>query len=394
MKVISRIKASNILSFGPDGLDLPLESLNILIGPNGSGKSNFIELLSMLRAIPRSAEDSSSNLERVISRGGGIKEWIWKGSSPGNDSSIEIIMPRVNQASIRHRFEFYEENSRLRIADEVIENELATRGHSEPYFYYRYQHGQPVISTGKDRRSLVPDSVNVNFSILAQRRDPESYPELSEIASSYERFRLYREWSFGRSSVFRESQKADLRNDRLEEDFSNLGLFLSRLGRTPAAKRELTAALKKLYEGLEGFEVIIEAGTVQVSFSESNFSIPATRLSDGTLRYLCLLAILLDPAPPPLICIEEPELGMHPDMLPQIADLLIQASERTQLFVTTHSDILIDAMTERPECVITCEKHDGQTIVKRLKREDLSEWLEKYRLGQLWTMGEIGANRW
>ena len=122
--------------------------------------------------------------------------------------------------------------------------------------------------------------------------------------------------------------------------------------------------------------------------------IPASRLSDGTLRFLCLLAILCDSDPPPLICIEEPELGLHPDMLPRIADLLVAASERTQLVVTTHSDILVDAMTDHPECVVVFEKHESCTQATRLNGDELSEWLKEYRLGQLWTRGQIGGMRW
>jgi predicted ATPase len=133
---------------------------------------------------------------------------------------------------------------------------------------------------------------------------------------------------------------------------------------------------------------------VQVFFTEGDFVIPATRLSDGTLRYLCLLAILCDPAPPPMICIEEPELGLHPDVLPSLAELLIEASERTQLIVTTHSDILVDAMTERPESVVICEKYNGCTEMKRLSPPDLAVWLKTYRLGQLWIDGQIGGKRW
>jgi predicted ATPase len=75
-------------------------------------------------------------------------------------------------------------------------------------------------------------------------------------------------------------------------------------------------------------------------------------LSDGSLRYLCLLAILCDPEPPPLIGLEEPELGLHPDLLPKVADLLVAAAQRTQLIVTTHSDILVDALTERPDALV------------------------------------------
>jgi predicted ATPase len=113
------------------------------------------------------------------------------------------------------------------------------------------------------------------------------------------------------------------------------------------------------------------------------------------MRFLCLLAILCDPDPPPLVCIEEPELGLHPDLLPKIADLLVSAAERTQLVVTTHSDPLVDAMTKRPEVVVVVEKHEGQPQAKRLEStEEMQRWLEKYRLGELWLRGEIGGTRW
>ena len=252
-------------------------------------------------------------------------------------------------------------------------------------------------SPGEPRRrerKLARELVNLEVSILAQRRDPEMYPEITYLAETYETWRIYREWAFGRNTVFREPQRADMRNDRLEEDFSNLDLFLSRLRKTPKAKKAIVAGMQDLYDGFTDFEPIVASGSVQVFITEGDVSIPATRLSDGTLRYLCLLAILCDPEPPPLICLEEPELGLHPDILPKLADFLVAASQRTQLIVTTHSDILVDAMTERPETIVVCEKQNGQTVMKRLRREDLVQWLAQYRLGQLWTKGQIGGTRW
>jgi predicted ATPase len=180
----------------------------------------------------------------------------------------------------------------------------------------------------------------------------------------------------------------------LEPDASNLGLMLNRLRRDSVVKRQLLEALGVLYEGIDDFDVQIEGGTVQVFFHEGRHTIPATRLSDGTLRYLCLLAILCHPTPGPLICIEEPELGLHPDVLPTVAGLLKLASERTQLIVTTHSDVLVDAMTEIPSSVIVAERTAIGTKLERLSAEKLAPWLEQYRLGQLWTRGEIGGNRW
>jgi predicted ATPase len=300
---------------------------------------------------------------------------------------------------LRHKISFASVSSSFQLLDERIENELPQNDEADPFFFYRYQEGNPVINKREvdvpGKRRLARDTIKPDVSILNQRREPEVYPELAWLAHNYEQIRIYREWSFGRNTVFREPQPADMRRDVLEEDFSNLGLFLGRLKtESPPAKRAILNALSDLYDGITDFEVSTNSGTVQVFLHEGDFAIPATRLSDGTLRYLCLLAILCDPDPPRLICIEEPELGLHPDILPTVADLLKAASERTQLIVTTHSDILVDAMTETPECVVVCEKHEGKTEMTRLSSEELAAWLEQYRLGDLWVKGQLGGKRW
>jgi len=385
---LRRIALYNLLSFGPGTDPLDLENLNVLIGPNGAGKSNLIEAVSMMRAAP-------GDIRSVVRRGGGAGEWIWKGGKEVAASIDFVFDNPQGRQPIRHVLSFRKGELGFRLEDERIENETADAGADDPYFYYRFYEGHPMVNTIQEKkRSLAHETVDGERSILAQRRDPEWYPELSYLAEIYEKVRIYREWAFGRNAVFREPQKADMRNDRLEEDFSNLGLFLNRLRRTPKAKAAILEGLRDLYDGVTDFDVFIEGGTVQVFFTEGNFVIPATRLSDGTLRYLCLLAILVDPAPPPLICIEEPELGLHPDILPKLADLMVAAAERTQLIVTTHSDILVDAMTECPETVIVCEKHEGMTQMQRLRKGDLAVWIDKYRLGQLWTKGQIGGTRW
>jgi predicted ATPase len=381
---VKEVSLRNILSFGPQGLNIGLANLNVLIGPNGSGKSNLIDIFALLRSSP-------GDLRAFIRENGGVDEWIWKGT--GNAASIEAVISYGPQP-LRHVLEFHSEKHGFSLYDERIENEWPILGTAYPSYYYHYSRRRPTIYTAAGERELPPDTIEPDQSILAQRRDPDSYPTLFNLASVYEKIRIYREWTFGRKSVFRVPQKADMRNDRLEEDFSNLGLFLNRLRRKPKAKNAILEGLRDLYEEFCDFDIIIEGGTVQVFFTEGEFIIPATRLSDGTLRYLCLLAILCDPDPPPLVCIEEPELGLHPDILPKVADRLVDASQRTQLIVTTHSDILVDAMSERPEAVIICEKHSGQTTMERLNKKMLSAWLEQYRLGELWTRGELGGTRW
>lgn len=389
--LIRRLQPRGFLSFGPDFSGLELRSLNVLIGPNGSGKSNLIEAINLLRA-------SSKEWREVTRKGGGVSEWIWKGETKQGKAQIEAILSDPNDAQrLRHTMMFHAMSQSFALDDERVENASLNFGRPpQPPFYYRYQNGNPVLNTaGNGQRKIARDTIESDRSILAQRRDPDTFPELSWLAHSYESIRIYREWAFGRGAIFREPQKADTRNDMLEEDFSNLGLFLNRLKtRYPAAKKSILGGLKDLYDGIEDFDVFIEGGTVQVFFTEGDFSIPATRLSDGTLRYLCLLAILCDPEPPRLICMEEPELGLHPDILPKVADLIKTASHRTQIIVTTHSDILVDALTETPEAVVVCAKERGETRMERLKMEDLEAWLGKYRLGQLWTRGEIGGTRW
>jgi predicted ATPase len=180
------------------------------------------------------------------------------------------------------------------------------------------------------------------------------------------------------------------------EDAGNLGLVLNDLQNRPEVKQRLVMSLRAFYESVTDVTTKIQGGTVQIFFHEEGLKhpVPATRLSDGTLRYLCLLAILCHPEPPPVVCIEEPELGLHPDAIPEVANMLVEASRQCQLFVTTHSDILVDALTATPEAVIVCEKVDGASQLRRLDAEKLKPWLAKYRLGDLWTRGEIGGTRW
>ena len=382
--MLRQVTLTNLLSFGPEPVTLELQNLNILIGPNGSGKSNLIEAISLLRSTPVSGRNSKRDVEGVVQRGGGISEWIWKGAL-GEAASIEAVVSGSGETDLLgHFLSFREKAQRFSAEDERIYQE--SRQSDEPPREVYARNSEPRKS------SFAP--VHTTASILAEVREPELYPEYGQLSNFYEGVRIYREWIFGRNSKLREGQRADDRSDRLEEDFSNLGLTLSRLRNSPKVKASILSALKDLYEGFDDFEVSIVAGFVQVNFHEGDFSIPAVRLSDGALRYLCLLAILCDPDPPPLICIEEPELGLHPDILPNLADLLVEASKRTQLIVTTHSDILVDAMTERPEAIIICEKREGRTSLQRLKQSELKVWLKDYRLGELWSRGHLGGNRW
>lgn len=386
--LLTSIKLTNFLSFGASSSSLALYPLNVVIGPNGSGKSNLLEAIELIRAAPK-------DLLTPIRDGGGVRDWLWKGAPKTPTATIDAVFANPKgPTDLRYVLSFTEVGQRFEIVDERVENEHPDTGHPKPYIYYRFENGHGVLNVKGQQRRLQHEEIDPTASILSQRKDPDQYPELTYLGNSFGRIRLYREWSFGRYTTPRLPQKADLPNEWLEADASNLGLVLNRLRREPPVKKRLLEALRALYEGIDDFDVQIEGGTVQVFFHEGRFTVPATRLSDGTLRYLCLVAILCHPNPPPLVCIEEPELGLHPDVLPTLASLLKEAAERTQLIVTTHSDVLVDALTDTPEAVLVAEKSTTGTTVTRLDAEKLKPWLEKYRLGQLWTRGEIGGTRW
>ncbi|MBK7199033.1 AAA family ATPase [Candidatus Amarolinea dominans] len=388
--LIKELKVSGLLSFGPKGMTLPLGNLNVLIGPNGSGKSNLLEVLALLKAAP-------TNLPAPVREMGGVREWLWKPASVVPEATIEAIVEYVGaRQPLRHGLVMADHGGRFEVVDEWIENERPKPGYTNPYVFYRFQRGNPVLGEPQAQameRQLQRENVKPEQSVLSQIRDPERYPALGWLQERYEQIRLFRSWTFGPTASLRREQSTHGRSDFLVDGGENLALVLSKI--RSRIKPDLIEALRELYEGIEDVNFQIDGGNVLLFLEErGGREIPATRLSDGTLRYLCLLAILLHPDPPPLIAIEEPELGLHPDIIPQLAKLLVAASERTQLVVTTHSDVLVDALTSQPESVIVCEKVDGESQFRRLDADQLKEWLEKYTLGQLWSMGEIGGNRW
>ncbi|MDE0174101.1 MAG: AAA family ATPase [Defluviicoccus sp.] len=391
-----RIKLENILSFGPEAQDLELRPLNVLIGPNGSGKSNLIEVIGLLKA-------ATDDIMAPVREGGGGDNWMCRNEREVSEArvGVDVELPFIRPKKLlRYSLAFgpfFLGTPNLR--EEIGEVGETERGDDSSELYVKRRRGEVTVTyrdeSGKrSQRELNPTDVEADQSILSQLKDPTQYPELTFVGMELARMRLYREWSLGRNTPPRLPQKADLPNRFLSEDARNLGMVLNRFEGNPDAKKKFLTALRKLYRGIDDYFVQIEAGTVQVFLREGNVPISATRLSDGTLRYLCLLAVLCNPALPSLVCIEEPELGLHPDILPSLADLLREASERCQLIVTTHSDILVDALTETPESIIICEKENGQTKLERLNKDELSHWLEKYRLGELWTSGELGGTRW
>jgi len=392
MPFLQSLRLDGLLSFAPGSEEIPLTGLNVLIGPNGSGKSNLIEAIELLHATPTA-------FANAIREGGGAEEWLWKGKGGNGNAQIEArLTPNGKTPGLRYRLAFTSSAHRTEVTDEALENIDKTRpAHPDVFFYYRFQGGRPVINVkgkaGKrqerhlERQSLVPDE-----SVLSQRKDPDLYPELTWVAQQFGRIQTFREWSFGRYTPVRKAQGADLPSDVLLADSLNLGLVLNELEHSDAWP-EFNRLMQRFLPRYQRFSTRVIGGTVQFHLHEEGLRkpIPATRLSDGTIRYMALLALLLSPSLPPLICIEEPELGLHPDAVTLFAELLVAASARTQIIVTTHSDALVSALTEQADSVLVCE-HIGSTVIRRIESVKLQYWLDKYRLGEIWRIGELGGN--
>ncbi len=351
-----------------------MQPLNVLIGPNASGKSNFIEVFRLLQALP-------NDPSRIIREGGGILEWLWKGGE-----SIPIAEISLRADKITYKLEFSRTGSRWQIMNEFIRYPS-----DHPEFRKIGQH--PSENSILAELKVNPLAMSIYDTSTSSVKKMDGADEASLLAKTLSQIGIYRDWDNSRYSSLRQPQRPDLPAQPLLEDLSNFSLLFNNL--PLRINQKITEQLREVYEGIEEIRPQIDGGTIQTLIYEKGLSSPTplARVSDGTLRYLFILTMLNQPEFSPLICLEEPESGLHPDVIHRVAELLVEASQRTQLIVTTHSSSLISALSNIPEAVVVCERESNGTTLRRLDRESLAEWLERYELGELWEKGVIGGTR-
>lgn len=381
--LLQRLKVSGFLSFGPKGIDLELRPLNVLIGANGSGKSNLLEAITLMKATAAYSVTEASNNQ------GSARDWLWQGPGSTQEARIETVLAASGGGPpLRHEIVLRERNRELALVGEHVS---ATTLGGEQQVYASSDGEAALWGLDGKRVGFAPDRFPLGQSIVTRRLDLEQYPALERLERGYRTgIQLYRNWEFGPNAQLRLPVLRDTRGDFLKDGGSNLAAVLSEFPST--VRQELIASLRDLYDGIAGYRVT-SRGVLYLEETDGR-EIPAQRLSDGTVRHLCLLSILLHPEPPALVVIEEPELGLHPDVIHVVAELLRKASKRMQLIVTTHSRQLIDALGEEPEAVVVCEKEDGESQFRRLNGGRMKAWLDRYSLGELWSKGELGGNRW
>ena len=318
--------------------NLKLGPINVLIGPNGSGKSNFIEVFSFLREI------ISDRLKDYVNRAGGADKILHFGSRTTEELIIDISFDDIaNRYTIR-----------LRATDTDM----------------------LYLSSESDR-----------FWNAHSDSDIRNHPD---------RWRVYHFHDTSSTSPMRKT--ADVNDNRyLRSDASNLAAFLYYLHETHEASynliRRTVQQVAPFFDDFLLQPLALNNDKIRLEWrhkkSEAYFD--ASSLSDGSLRFIALATLFLQPEPlrPSIILLDEPELGLHPYAIAMLASLVKQASVKTQVILSTQSSLLIDHF--QPEDVLVAERIDGQTQFTRLNAIRLKTWLEDYSLGQLWEKNEIGG---
>jgi predicted ATPase len=389
---LQELLIEGLLSFG-EKTRFSFGQLNILVGPNGSGKSNLIDCVRVLRNAPFDIQEAFKD--------SGFEDWLYKGENDQSDFALLEVIAKVHGLpdGIRHRIRLGPPRNSRALLEEVVSNAPLEGEEVDQYFVGSHRSGAmlsvPGAAKRRRERELGANEYDPLRSILSQIRDIGQYPQITRLANLYASFRIYSEWMFGRNSNLREATPTGRSDTTLSESMNNLALVLNGLEQT-AAHEKIRVLMQELKETYLDYVTRILFGRVGLELVEAPFDspLPAKRLSDGTLRFLALAAILLQPDPPPLICLEEPELGMHPDMIRMVARMIVDASTKTQLIVTTHSDHLLTALQDDFDALFAFDAGLAGSIVRRFSREEYQDWRQEHSLGELWTSGELGGNRW
>jgi predicted ATPase len=392
------IKIEGFRSFKKVELEMP--RLAVLIGPNGGGKSNFLDLLMLV------AEAGNGQLANGVYKRGGFPN-IAFGFDPSQEAGIELrfkealwwrVPTRGGDDKLDVRFKMAVRNygSIAQVTAESVWQESATepslcaemvsRGPAGAVLRAPNEAGAVVA---EERRGVTPSEL-----VISQVKDSEKYPASSFVLRELAGWTLYRDIDVGPEARVR--QPTLIRPDvLLLPDGSNLSSVLHSIQQGhPDLWSEILEDLHTAYQDFVKLTVPAGGGDgkVHLRWFERPYEkegMSANLLSDGTLKLLCLMAILKTPDPPSLICIDEPELGLHPDWIKLVAELLQDAAARTQVIVATHSPHIVAKL--EPEQVIVTEKVEGETHLNQLKTRDLGNWLKDFSLAELWLSGEIGG---
>ncbi|XXF77997.1 AAA family ATPase [Myxococcaceae bacterium GXIMD 01537] len=345
-------------------LSLPLGRVNVIVGANGSGKTNLYRALYLLTAA------AGGHLARTLADEGGMPSVLWAGPRQAKkpvrltvgvtleDLAYELtcgLVPSVMPVTAD------EGGTLFRIDPEVKEEHLWVLEGGRRLMMMERKERSAFLRDADGARVTFPTQLWASESVMDQLAEPQRFPLLSLAQRTLRAWRFYHHFRTDADAPARQPQ---------------VGV------RTPvlaADGRDLAAALRTIQElgdarGLErAIDDAFPGASLEISAPEGRFSLAlrmpgllrpmaAAELSDGTLRYLCLLAALLSPRPPPFLALNEPETSLHPDLLEPLARRIIEASRHSQLWVTTHAEVLARAVARGSDCEpVRLEKRAGAT---------------------------------
>lgn len=354
MQKLDRIQIEGFKSIRQ--LDLELNNLNILIGANGAGKSNFIEVFRLLREIV------NKRLQFYVQQSGGANGLLHFGRKITN--------------AVHIRFEF---------EHDYYEAKLESSNDDTVFFADEYwKKGRNQFTGGGNRES---------FLFHSEIADDE-FTSAKEVLQTLTNWQVYHFHDTSDSAPVKKTH--DLNdNEYLRPDASNLAAFLYLLQEKHAhAYRQIVETIRLAAPFFDDFNLRpnpLNEDKIRLEWREKNSDayFDASFLSDGTLRFMCLATLLLQPNLPSTILIDEPELGLHPFALTLLASMLRSAATRTQVIVSTQSVSLVNQFSL--EDIIVVDRIEGESQFKRLEAEPLEVWLEDYGMGDLWEKNVIGG---
>ena len=342
---------------------LQLRPINVLIGANGSGKSNFLEAFSFLQVL------RSRGLRNYVMRSGGANKILHFGSR--------------ETPSMKFRVSFDDEINQYKI-ELTADNEDGLFPSAESaYFWDKEKYPTPYREPirGRDGESGI---------------DECPFHVARHVNSHLDRWRLYHFHDTGRHSSMKKI--SDVNDNRhLHTDGANLASFLYLLRETYAESYDLIRRTVRLgapfFDDFALEPLAANENKIRLEWKHrgTDAYFNASSLSDGSLRFIALTVLLLQPEylRPSVILLDEPELGLHPYAITLLASLVQQAAADTQIILATQSPILLDHF--EPEDVLVADRKGGRTEFKRLRRKRLKKWLRRYSLGQLWEKNEFGG---
>lgn len=369
---LQSVHLRDVLSFRDAKVEL--KPLNVLIGTNGSGKSNFLDAISLLPGL-------TADAEAFFRSQGGAGAWISKASDAGR-------LPKIAFGFESDRA--YEVSFGAVVGPQIYTERLS-KGPSRVPALTRFD--MDLGGRGLLANHFKAESPDYSRSILSYH-----FPARTEWRDWQDSLRSIRTYRLAGLNEIRQGVPIVGSGDKyLTRTGDNLAKIVHDFYQADLLNG-IDEALRRFGENYRNVKAEVSGQYWELKLAESGLdrSVSSGRISDGTLRFLQLLVILRHPDPPPLILIEEPELGLHPDAIRIVAEELLEASERTQIVVTTHSAELISAMQQTPDAVLVCEKDfDNATTIQRLDPASIRRWLKEFSsLGDLWRSGAIGGNRW